>query len=204
MFWLFECDTNASLALYARCQVGRFYERSSFSAKREKPGIRGSTVERRIATALWNQHERERIIAMKAHEVFCAHGCEHGLDLDDWLKAEEELSSQADDVRIGQSEVGFDISIAERAVQMCVVLCIAPSNLLILWTKEDIDTSEQDPNIHSTLSLAPLPATIDPERAEVTFRDDRVRLHLPHVDTGDSPSEPDAAAPGGDGRTRRR
>jgi Protein of unknown function (DUF2934) len=164
----------------------------------------GLTVERRIATALWNEHERERIIAMKAHEVFCSRGCDHGFDLDDWLKAEQELSSQPHDVLISQSEAGFDISVAGRAEQICIVLSIAPSNLLILWTKDDMDTSEQDTNIHSTLSLALLPGTVDPERADVTFRDDRVWLHLPHVDNGHSPSEPDAAVPGGDGRARRK
>jgi hypothetical protein len=170
---------------------------------------RGLTVEKRIATALWNQHERERIIAMKAHEVFCSRGCEHGFDLDDWLRAEQELSSQADDVVITQSEAGSDVSIAERDRQTCVVLSIAPSNLLILWTNEDVDTGGQDGNIHSTLSLAHLPGTIDPERAEVSFRDDRVWLHLPHVYNGQPRSEPDTAradnpVPAGSGRARRK
>jgi hypothetical protein len=77
----------------------------------------GPTVERKIATALWNQDERDRIIAMKAYELFCSRGCEHGSDLDDWPSAEREQSSEADDVVIMQSEVGFDISIAEHARQ---------------------------------------------------------------------------------------
>ena len=42
---------------------------------------RGVTVERRIATAVWNQEERERIIALRAHDVFCSRGCEHGFDV---------------------------------------------------------------------------------------------------------------------------
>jgi hypothetical protein len=165
---------------------------------------RGLTVERRIATAFWNQHERERIIAEKAHKVFCSRGCEHGFDLDDWLTAEQELSSQADDVLITQSEAGFDISIAERVAQVCIVLSIAPSSLLILWIKGEMDASEQNRSTHSTLSLASLPETIDPEKAEVTFRDDRVWLHLPYVDNSYSPSESDTSAPGAGGRARRK
>ena len=167
----------------------------------------GLKVERRMATALWNQHERQRIIALKAHEVFCSRDCEHGFDLEDWLKAEQEISSQTDDVRITQSEAGFDISIAKRAGQMCIVLSIAPSNVLILWSKDEMDTSEHDTKIYSTLSLAPLAETVDPERGEVTFRDDRMWLHLPHVDGGgvSQPDtvEPDTAAGGGGGQARR-
>jgi endogenous inhibitor of DNA gyrase (YacG/DUF329 family) len=156
----------------------------------------GLAVERRITTALWNEQERERIIAAKAHEVFCSRGCEHGLDLDDWLKAEQELASQADDVLITQSEAGFEISIAERVEQRCIVLSIAPSNLLILWTRGDMDTSEQDGNtVHSALSLASLPETTEPEDSEVSYRDGRVWLRLPYVGNGHSASGTDTSAP---------
>ena len=30
-------------------------------------------------------------IARRAFELFCARGCQHGSDLDDWLRAEREL-----------------------------------------------------------------------------------------------------------------
>ena len=30
-------------------------------------------------------------IARRAYELFCARGCEHGHDVDDWLQAEKEL-----------------------------------------------------------------------------------------------------------------
>ena len=118
----------------------------------------GPTVETRIATALWNQDERDRIIAMKAYELFCSRGCEHGSDLDDWLSAERELSSAGDDVLVTWSEAGFDISIADRAQQDHMVLSIAPSSLLVLWTGAGTNSSEQNPNFRSsTLSLASLP-----------------------------------------------
>jgi hypothetical protein len=148
----------------------------------QPPVSPGPTVQRRIATALWNQDERDRIIAMKAYEIFCSRGCEHGSDLDDWLSAERELSSAADDVMVTRSEAGFNISIAERAQQEHILLSIAPSSLLVLWTGAGTNSSEQDTNFqHPTLSLASLPEPADPARAEVTYRDGRVWVHLPYI-----------------------
>jgi hypothetical protein len=123
----------------------------------------GPTVERKIASAARNQDERDRIIAMKAYEFSCSRGCEHGSDLDDWLSAERELASEADDVVIMQSEVGFDISIAERAQQEGIFLSIAPASLLILWTGAGRNSTEQDAK-PSTLRLASLQEISDPSR----------------------------------------
>jgi endogenous inhibitor of DNA gyrase (YacG/DUF329 family) len=148
----------------------------------QPPVSPGPTVQRRIATALWNQDERDRTIAMKAYEIFCSRGCEHGSDLDDWLSAEREISSAADDVMVTRSEAGFNISIAERAQQEHILLSIAPSSLLVLWTGAGTNSSEQDANFqHSTLSLASLAEPADPARAEVTYRDGRVWVHLPCI-----------------------
>ena len=162
---------------------------------------RGLTVERRIATTLWNEQERERIIALKAHEVFCSRGCEHGLDLDDWFRAEQELSSLGDDVLVTQTETGLEISIAERPEQMSIVLSIAPSSLLILWASDEMG---RNPAIHPTLTLTSLPETVAPEKAAVTFRDERVWLQLPYLSTGRSSSALAAAAGSGKGRARRK
>lgn len=139
-------------------------------------------VEKRIASAPWNQDERDRIIAMKAYELYCSRGCAHGSDLDDWLSAEREFSAAADDVVVTRSETGFDISIAERAHQERIFLSIAPSSLLVLWSGEKTNSSEQDANFQcSTLSLASLPEPADPAQAEVSYRDGRVWVHLPYV-----------------------
>ena len=127
---------------------------------------------------------------MKAYELFCLRGCEHGSDLDDWLSAEREFSSEADDVVVTQTEAGFEISIAERAEQDLIFLSIAPTSLLILWTKAELHLSEQNTNFHgSTLSLTSLPEPADPARAEVIYRDGRVRVHLPYVVNSHSSSE---------------
>ena len=157
----------------------------------QPPASPGPTVERRIATALWNQDERDRIIAMKAYELFCSRGCEHGSDLDDWLSAERELPSAADDVLVTRSEVGFEISIAERARQERIFLSIAPSSLLVLWTGGGTNSNEQNLNFQSsTLSLASLPEPADPARAEVTYRDGRVWVHLPYIGNASEQENP--------------
>ena len=142
----------------------------------------GPTVEKKLETALWNEDERDRITAMKAYELFCSRGSEHGSDLDDWLKAERQLSSEADDVVIMQSELGIEISIAQRAQQERIVLSIAPTSVLILWTRAGTNSSEQNSDFQgSTLSLASLPDPTDPARVEVAWRDGRVWVHLPYV-----------------------
>ena len=136
------------------------------------------TVERRIATVLSNQQERDRIIALKAYEAFCRRGCEHGADLDDWLNAERELSSEPNDVSMTTSEGGIEISIANRVHQDRIFLSIAPSSLLVLWDGAEVDSSGDN----STLSLVSLPEVTDPARAEVTYCDGRLRLRLPYQD----------------------
>ena len=159
------------------------------STSTQPPVSHGPTVERRIATALWNQDERDRIIAMKAYELFCSRGCEQGSDLDDWLSAERELSSAADDVIITRSEAGFDISIAELAQQERILLSIAPTSLLILWTRTGTNSSEQDSE-PSTFHLASFPEPTDPSRTEAAYRDGRVWVHLPYVGNASEPDTP--------------
>jgi hypothetical protein len=101
-----------------------------------------------MTTALWNDQERERIIAVRAHEAFCVRGCQHGSDLDDWLQAERELSPQEGDVVLTQAGSGCVLSIASRPERPLIVLSISPSNVLILWTEHEagdgIDQTEKD------------------------------------------------------------
>jgi hypothetical protein len=141
------------------------------------------TVERRVAIALGNEDERERIIAMKAYELFCLRGCEHGSDLEDWLNAERELSLESDGVRIEKSDAGLEVSIGGKQAQNGhIFLSIAPSSVLIFWSEAQVESGPEDVSpSRSTLSLLSLPALADPAGAEVTYKDDCVRVHLPYV-----------------------
>ena len=150
-------------------------------------------VEKRLATALWNQQNREQIIAKKAYEIFCSRGCEHGFHLADWLTAEQMLSTQLDDVQVAQSDRGFEISInsiADRAEAARIVLSIAPQNILVLWAMAETTSGEQDTDIrYSYLNLLSLTEAVDPKKAEVSFRDAQVWLCLPYLDTRHVASE---------------
>ena len=146
-----------------------------------------ATVQRKVATAFSKQDQRDRIIATKAYELFCLRGCDHSSDLDDWLSAERDLSAAADDVIVTRSEAGLDISVAERAQQERIFLSIAPASLLVLWTGAETNSSEQDTNFQrSTLRLTCLPEPTDPAGAEVTYRNGRVRVHLPYAGNASS------------------
>jgi len=165
----------------------------------------GLMVERRIATELWNQQERERIIAMRAYDLFCSRGCEHGFHLADWLKAEQDLSPKEDEVLLAHADAGFEISIAERSEEQRLFLIIAPSSLLVLWARAGTDDSEPTGHIsYSNLSLLALPGAADPEKAEVAFRHGRVLLSLPHADQAHASSQNGNAGAETDRKNQRR
>ena len=81
---------------------------------RVNPGL---TVEWRVVTALGNEDERKRIIAIKAYELFCLRGCERGSDLEDWLRAERQLSLELDGITIEKSDAGLEVSIGGEQSQ---------------------------------------------------------------------------------------
>jgi Protein of unknown function (DUF2934) len=150
----------------------------------------GLTAEKRVATDLWNQNERQRLIAKKAYEAFYSRGYEHGLDVEDWLTAEHALSAAADDFTINETDKGFDISLGTRPEKRHLILHIAPSSVLALWTAHHTDAAEQNGEFQTSgLSVAVLPENIDPAGAEVGYRDDRVSIHLPYAVDGQTPSE---------------
>jgi hypothetical protein len=52
--------------------------------------LAGNSITGASAAAL--SHDR---IAQRSFDLFCARGCEHGYDVDDWLEAERELQREA-------------------------------------------------------------------------------------------------------------
>ena len=90
---------------------------------------------------------------------------------------------------IEKSDAGLDVSIGGKQAQNGhIFLSIAPSSVLIFWSGAEIESGRQDVSpSRSTLSLLSLPALADPAGAEVTYRDDCVRLHLPYLTAAPSP-----------------
>ena len=72
-------------------------------------------LKKRIAVALWNREEGERIIAMRVFALFSRRGQWHGLGLDDWREAKLEISLAEDEVVLSESDERIDISISARA-----------------------------------------------------------------------------------------
>jgi len=143
------------------------------------------TVQRRVTTELWNRNERERIISLRAYEIFCTRGCEHGAHIEDWLTAERELLPKEGDVVFAESDSECVLSIASRPNQSRILVSVAPSNVLILWKRDENEGAGDDVDSYSTLVLAPLPRPIDPEKAEVTYREGRAWLDLPCCHSAD-------------------
>ncbi|MGA8866445.1 MAG: DUF2934 domain-containing protein [Candidatus Sulfotelmatobacter sp.] len=118
--------------------------------------------------------ELQLAIARRAHELFEARGCEHGHDLEDWLRAESELlcpvsiamSESQDRVSVRANVTGFDRSEVEA--------CVEPHRITILGKrkpsieKREPGGTEQDA-LHPdrVLQVIDLAIEVVPERAIV-------------------------------------
>ena len=47
-----------------------------------------------IEKHLIGHYEREKLISLRAYEIWNRRGCTHGYDIDDWLSAENELINE--------------------------------------------------------------------------------------------------------------
>ena len=53
-----------------------------------------ATLEREPETEQPSAGPDDDEIARRAYEIYCERGCEHGRDMDDWLRAENELKGR--------------------------------------------------------------------------------------------------------------
>jgi len=135
------------------------------------------------APALQDEPPRAWIVAMDANQLYCLRGRQHGSDPENRPNAEHESPSGSHDVVIEKSDAGLDLSITgERVQQGDLFVSIAPSSLLILWAGAGANARDEDAGTHRpAFGLVPLPAVVDPSRAEVRDHGDRVHLHLPYI-----------------------
>ena len=117
---------------------------------------------------------------MRASALFSRRGQWRGLGLDDWLKAEREISLAEDEVILSESDERIDISIsAARAEPGHIILSISPQSVLVLWTRSENGAADQDAQIpNPRLSLLLLPRSVDPGKAAVEYNDGRMWLQL--------------------------
>ena len=121
---------------------------------------------------------------MRAFALFSRRGQWHGLDLDDWLEEEGEISLAEDEVVLSESDERIDISIsAARAEPGHIILSLSPESVLVLWTRSENGAADQDAQIPNPgLRLLLLPRSVDPEKAAVEYNDGRVWLQLPYAE----------------------
>jgi hypothetical protein len=63
------------------------------SAPRDASPRRARPVDATPVASPLDRHSRDDV-ARRAYELFCARGCAHGSDLDDWLQAEREVRTR--------------------------------------------------------------------------------------------------------------
>jgi tRNA 2-selenouridine synthase SelU len=63
------------------------------TTKKTEPKIVAMPKARRAAQIAHQLELPESEIARRAYEIYCARGCQHGHDLDDWLQAKAELEA---------------------------------------------------------------------------------------------------------------
>jgi hypothetical protein len=121
---------------------------------------------------------------MRASALFSRRGQWRGLDLDDWLEAEREISLAEDEVVLSESDERIDISIsAARAEPGHIILSLLRR---VSWRYgRDRKMVRRARMLHIPspgLSLLLLPRSVDPERAAVEYNDGRVWLQLPYAE----------------------
>jgi hypothetical protein len=66
--------------------------RATSSTTRSKKSA--SPQDQEITTLPPSQDKLEELIRFRAYQLFEARGCDHGYDLEDWLRAENELTGR--------------------------------------------------------------------------------------------------------------
>jgi HSP20 family molecular chaperone IbpA len=126
-------------------------------------------------------------IAHRAYEFYEARGCEHGHDLEDWLRAETELQSRVN-VNVTESAglaiVHFELA-GFAAGETKVV--IEPRRIILWGKKEHPDQQESEETSHAAiLRVVDLPYEIDSAKAAVTLKDGGFDVTLRRVSSGRS------------------
>jgi hypothetical protein len=120
----------------------------------------------------FEQH-REMIratIAKRAHELFQLRGCEHGLDLEDWVIAEQELVHQ----NLNGNSHGFCILVdCPRDPDITTILSVTSRSLLVFRSRA---TAAHSPEL---VAVHLLPETVHPLQTAVDAVDGVLQVHLP-------------------------
>jgi HSP20 family molecular chaperone IbpA len=127
------------------------------------------------------------LIALRAFEIFEAHGCVHGNDQRDWFLAESELLTP---VKFHLSESGEQLTARAEVPgfrKQEIKVSLEPRRLSISGKTEPLEkhTAEKHPHSHRHAQLMfhviDLPSEIDPLKAKATFNNGRLEVVMPKV-----------------------
>ena len=102
-------------------------------------------------------------VAKRAHELFELRGREHGLDLEDWVIAEQELVHH----NLNGNNYGFCLLVdCPRDPDMTTILSVTSRSLLVFHSRE-------------LVAVHLLPEEVDPSQTAVDAVDGALQVHLP-------------------------
>ena len=109
-------------------------------------------------------------VAKRAHELFELRGREHGLDLEDWVIAEQELVHH----NLNGNNYGFCILVdCPRDPDMTTILSVTSRSLLVFHSRA---TAAHHPEL---VAVHLLPEDVDPSQTAVDAVDGALQVHLP-------------------------
>jgi HSP20 family molecular chaperone IbpA len=133
-------------------------------------------------------------IARRAYELFEIRDCEHGHDLEDWLRAESELLQP---VSVSMSESTGRISIRADVAgfdETELKVSIEPHRITILGQKEmkAEGIERTSPHPHQILEVVDLATQVMPESAVVELQGGVLKFELPTAATNEAEIAPAA------------
>jgi HSP20 family molecular chaperone IbpA len=133
-------------------------------------------------------------IARRAYELFEIRDCEHGHDLEDWLRAESELLQP---VSVSMSESTGRISIRADVAgfdETELKVSIEPHRITILGQKEmkAEGIERTSPHPHQILEVVDLATQVTPEGAVVELQGGVLKFELPTAATNEAETAPAA------------
>ncbi|HVO64215.1 MAG TPA: DUF2934 domain-containing protein [Terriglobales bacterium] len=147
--------------------------RATGAAKAPKPAVRLHSTR---ASEIDCEIQRiENQIARRAYQLFQARACEHGLDWEDWFRAESELLRPTS-VAISESKARISVRVNVVGFEAAEVkVSVEPTRVTVLGAKQKAARCDHP---DQTFRVIELPARVNPEAAAIVFESGVVKLEL--------------------------
>lgn len=150
--------------------------------------------------------QREQIdgmIAQRAYELFEGHGCQHGQDVADWLRAEEEVVHPCrHDLRESAEEIILRAAMPNSYSADQLLVSVEPWRLMVSGETEinvgfwDGTKTGTETRTRRIFRAHDLPAKVNPSTATAVLREGTLEVVMPKADAAKKPAA-QAAVSGG-------